>query len=98
MNEIKKLPGVVALITYPDGTVLASVADFDGSRYGGFSLEEAQSMRAAREVKWKAVRLLCHHDVPDSLNDYEVEKIADSLVRAKGYRITVVPVNQPNGG
>lgn len=87
-------PGVVAVFMFPDGAELASVADFERSGYGGYTLLEAQTLRAKQAVKWKAVRALCHNDVPDSLDSYEVERIAESLIRKKGYRMTVFLVNQ----
>lgn len=95
MAETSPTPvGVVAVITFPDGTVLASASDFETSSPGGFTLNDAQTMRAKQSVKWAAVRALCHPDVPDALSSYEVEKIAEGLIRKKSYRLSVIPVGQ----
>lgn len=89
--------GVIAIITFPDGHALANAADFDRSGYGGFTLLEAQTIRVKSAVKREAVRRLCHSDVPACLDSYEVERLVDSLISKKGYRLTIIPVNQPDG-
>lgn len=47
-NDKKQPNGVVVIITDGAGREIANAADFDTSGYGGFTLTEAQSMRAER--------------------------------------------------
>jgi hypothetical protein len=57
-EKIKEPSGIIAIMTQPDGNVIASAVDFDLSGYGGFELWEAQRIRAERSVKAKAIRAL----------------------------------------
>lgn len=79
--------GVVAIMTAPDGRVIATVADCDLSGLGGFKLWEAQRYRAKNAVQWQAVQAYCSPVMFDALSAYQCHQIADALC-AKGHRIT----------
>jgi hypothetical protein len=83
---------MAAILTRSDGRVIASVIDCDLNRPGGFTVEEAQTQRARLKLANETVRTLCSDDVAAVLQGYGAEKLMDSLVHQKGYRVTVLPV------
>ena len=93
MSDKAKAPsGVVAILTAPDGFVIASAVDCDEQTPGGFTVEASQTRRARDSLASAAVRRLCTGDVADVLSSYDVDKLLQSLVREKGYRITTLPI------
>lgn len=86
--------GVIAIMTAPDGHVIATAADFNRSGYGGYKLWEAQRMRAQDQVKWATVRAYCSAVIVEAVDSYLSTQIADALCR-KGHRITVRSVGYP---
>jgi hypothetical protein len=79
--------GVIAIMTSPDGDVVATATDFHRSGYGGFKLWESQKMRAKDQVKWATVRAYCSITVSNALSSYLMTQIADELCQ-KGHKIT----------
>lgn len=71
--------GIIAIMTSPDGHVIATCADFNRDGYGGFELWEAQILRASDQVKWAAIRAYCSYVVVKSLSSYITTQIADAL-------------------
>jgi len=79
--------GVLAIMTSPDGRVIATAADFERQAPGGYKLWEAQYHRAREQVKWATVRAYCSNVVVEAIGSYLSTQIADELCR-KGHRIT----------
>lgn len=86
--------GVIAIMTSPDGHVIATAADFNRSGMGGCKLWEAQKWRARDAVKWSAVRAYSSPAMTDALDSYLLTQIADAMCR-KGHRITIRSVGYP---
>lgn len=79
--------GIIAIMTAPDGDVIATATDFNRSGMGGCKLWEAQMWRARDAVKWKVVRAYCSTALADALSNYLCSSIADALCQ-KGHKIT----------
>lgn len=87
--------GVIAIITSPDGYVMATHADFDHSGFGGFKTWEAQRHRAVKFAKWALVKAYASPAMTDALEGYDLEQIAGKLLR-KGHRLTLRAVGWPD--
>lgn len=97
MSDGREPQGVIAIMTQPDGHVIATAADFDRSGYGGFKLWQAQQIRARDAVKGKAVRAYCSDILFNSLERYTIEKIAEDLLSRKGgHKITIRAIGYPS--
>lgn len=97
MTDEKKKPdprGVIAIMTTPDGSVIATHADFNLSAPGGYQLWEGQKWRAREQVKWATVRAYCSDVVVSAISSYTSTKIADELCQ-KGHRITYRAIGYP---
>lgn len=86
--------GIIAIMTSPDGDVIATATDFNRSGMGGCKLWEVQMWRAKDQVKWATVRAYCSKVVADALSSYLLGQIAEELVK-KGHKITVRAVGYP---
>lgn len=98
MTDEKKKPdprGVIAIMTAPDGSVIATHADFDRSAPGGCELWEGQKWRARQQVKWGAVRAYCSPVIMDALGGYMLEQVADALCQ-RGHKITYRAIGYPD--
>lgn len=80
--------GVIAIVTSPDGHVIATVADFARDGYGGCKLWEAQRMRATKFVWWEVVKAYSSPVLSDDLGDYLLDQIGEAL-RRKGHKLTL---------
>jgi hypothetical protein len=87
MSEEIEPHGIIAIMTDPDGDVIATSADFDRSGIGGCKLWEAQLLRTRDSVRWKAIRAYCTPHIADAISNYLAVQIADSLCK-KGHKIT----------
>ena len=85
--------GILAIITWPDGSVLASYADFERQGFGGFKLAEAQEHRARKFAKWAAFKALCHPDVVKSMDSYDIERAVDSMIQKSGFKLSCVEIS-----
>lgn len=97
MSDEKKqvIPrGVIAIMTTPDGEVIATAADFDRSAPGGCKLHEGQMWRARQQVKWATVRAYCSPAITKALGGYMLEQIADALCR-DGHKIRYRAIGYP---
>lgn len=97
MSDEKKqvIPrGVIAIMTSPDGDVIATHADFDRSAPGGCKLYEGQMWRARQQVKWAAVRAYCSPVITKALGGYMLEQIADALCK-DGHKIRYRAIGYP---
>ena len=79
--------GVIAIVTAPDGSVVATATDFNRSGYGGCELYEAQGLRAEREAKRNAVKAYCSPAVTDALSTHLIEQVFDALRQKGGHRL-----------
>jgi hypothetical protein len=85
--------GVLAIITWPDGKVLATKADFDTQGFGGCSREESQEYRATKYAKWEAFKALCNPAVTNSMDSYDIEKAVDAMIRKGGFKLMCVKIS-----
>lgn len=90
----KEPQGIIAIMTAPDGDVIATATDFNRSGMGGCKLWEAQKWRARDQVKWATVRAYCSDVVASGISSYTSTKIADELCQ-KGHKITYRSVGYP---
>lgn len=97
MSEEKKIEpqGVIAIMTAPDGYVIATVADFERQGYGGFKLWEAQKHRAGDAVKRKGVRAYCSDHLVNALETYTVDRMAEDLIQRGKYRVSYQAIGYP---
>jgi hypothetical protein len=79
--------GVVMLVISKSGTVLASVSDFDTSGYGGFTLEEAQTIRANRALAYEYLRAVAHPHLAEAVRPMDAERILKDVCDKHGYKI-----------
>lgn len=84
--------GVVALFLDKEGRVLASVTDFSTGGYGGFSLQEAQKLRAKRSLAHEAMRALSSPLICEAIETYDAEKIMGAMCSRCGCRVETVAV------
>lgn len=94
MTEKPNPQGIIAIMTSPDGDVIATATDFNRSGMGGCKLWEAQMWRAKDRVKWETVRAYCGTVIADALSSYLKEQICDKLLR-KGHKLTLRAVGYP---
>lgn len=73
-----KRKGVVAVFVSDHGATAVS-ADFDNSGYGGFSLKEAQEMRAKKSMVMAVVDMYCSPDFARAIDSYAAQEIVRKL-------------------
>jgi hypothetical protein len=88
------ISGVVMIFVSPEGRVLAHAADFGQERLGGYTVEEAQSMRCRRELEVAAFRALASQILVDGTDDHIRERVLAKL-EPKGYRRHSIVVEVP---
>ena len=88
--------GVIALITAPDGTVVASGDDFDRSGCGGFELHEAQKIRARDKARGAFFRNTCSIKVAQAINSYHSDSILREICGREGYKEQFILVGHPD--
>lgn len=86
--------GVVALFIGKDGRVLANTSDFNTSRYGGFSLRQAQEMRVKRSLAHEVLDKLSSPLICEAIDTYDAEKIMNSMCSRCGCHVEIVAVGQ----
>lgn len=82
--------GIVAVLI-SDGRVIASASVFETSVPGGFTLLEAQQMRARRALAMEVMRALASPLLADSIDLYTAESILSAMCN-KGCRMSLVPI------
>ena len=94
MSETKKaaIKGVTVLVHWPDGDVLATASDFERAECGGFSLCDAQRMRAKNKAIREAIRKLCNENIVECMETYDCGELFNNMVRKKGFSMTVIPI------
>lgn len=85
-------PGVVALFIGKDGRVLANASDFNSGGYGGFSLQQAQEMRAKRALSREVLSALSSPLVCEAIEAYDAEKIMNAMCSRCGCRVEIIAV------
>lgn len=91
-SEIQEHPapkGVIAIMTSPDGRVVASESDFDPSSAAGFQNWQRQRSRARAKANRATVDAYCSPVITEVLDQHDIDGICDDLCRKKGYRLTL---------
>ena len=88
--------GVVAVLTSQEHGVVVSVSDFDESGYGGFTLREAQEIRARRNLAYAMVRAYCSNVILDVMEPYDCEQMLRKLEHKGSHKVTLIPVGHPD--
>ena len=70
--------GVVAIFI-KDGRVIAHGADFNLTKYGGYTLKDSQQRRADAFLAREVVCAYCSHIVSNSLDSYDCEQLVSKL-------------------
>ncbi len=84
--------GVVAILTGPDGHVWATATDFHTDGYGGFSLQEAQELRAKTQLAFEFIRSTCSDVVVKAMGPLDCKGIVDNLTHKHGFKRTIIPI------
>lgn len=88
------MKGVVGIVNYADdGKNLISVADFDQSSYGGYSVEEAQKLRVKRDLAFAVARALCSPLFVDAMSSHQCEDIFNNMIKKGVLTRTIIPIN-----
>lgn len=84
--------GVIAIFTDEEGRVIATSADFNADRPGGFKMIEAQRSRATRGLAWKVVEAYASPNLTRAISEYEREQIVRTLQNQHKCKVTISPV------
>jgi hypothetical protein len=90
---MEKPSGVVAILTAPNGVVMASVIDCEPEKSGHATIAEGQEYRARHALSDAMLRAMCNHDIAEVMSGYQSLEIMRSLVRTKGYRVTTIDLS-----
>jgi hypothetical protein len=85
----EQIPTGVSAIFVVDSRVIAHVCDFNRSTPGGFTMQEAQTHRAKARLGAAVVRELASSLLYSGLDDYQCERIMNSI---KGGKVHVLPI------
>lgn len=88
MPDLREPQGVIAIMTAPDGDVIATATDFNRSGMGGCTLWEAQKWRTRDAVQWQAVRAYCSDVVFQALDSFTVDRISRCLLDKGKHQIS----------
>lgn len=84
--------GVVALLVGKDGRVIANATDFNAGGYGGFSLQESQTIRAKSNLANSMIRELSSPLICSAIETHDAEKIMNAMCSRCGCRVEIVVV------
>jgi len=84
--------GVVAICTNETGRAIATTSDFDLQGYGGFTLAEAQTIRAKQTLAFEVLNQYCHPIIPKAMSSYNREGLLRELCNNHGYSVSCVRV------
>lgn len=87
--------GVIAILTAPDGYVLAAEADFDLSTPGGTRPWTGQQYRAERAMRRTAIERCCAGAIAQAIDAYLQEQIVRNLCE-RGHRVTYRAIGWPD--
>lgn len=91
MSEVRKIQGVCGVVTAPDGAVVATHSDFERQGYGGFTLQEAQTIRVKDGLKRSFLRAFLYTNLVAKSGGYFVDQFWENG-REHGYRMETFPV------
>jgi hypothetical protein len=80
-------PGVVAILTRPDGNPPVVAAHFDRSGPGGFTLMEAQQHYVREAVARKLLDEFVGWPIRKAISQYDATQIMDELIRTHGWKL-----------
>jgi hypothetical protein len=89
MTADTKLCGVVAVLISPDGHVVGRGSNFDPGYPSGFTLREAQQMRAESEMRRDFIVGACNGYVSSAMQDYDIQQL---VRRLKGFRTEIIEI------
>lgn len=84
--------GVVLVFIDEEGREIASVSDFNRTGYGGWSLRDAQNLRARRALAMKVCNAYSSSQLVRAIDAYDAERIIDRLVKDHACKIATVVV------
>jgi hypothetical protein len=90
MTDASEPDGIVLVFIDDAGRPIATSTDFDRTYPAGFSLAEAQEMRAKRVLAYNVVAAYCSPQLVRALDNYTADKLMAELIRSHGCRIAVV--------
>ena len=96
--ERKDPPGLIQMLIAPDGRVVAHVADFQRSRYGGFSLLESQRVRCRDRLAGAVREAFASPQLTQAIDSYDARGIVDNLVNRHGYRTQEIVIGHETKG
>ena len=84
--------GVTVLVTDSHGRQIGVGSDFERQGPGGFTLKEAQEMRAKNAAWWDAFARTCRSEVANVINQggYSMESLRHKLKDQHGWREHVI--------
>ena len=86
-----KHQGVCGVVTAPDGHVVATYCDFARQGYGGFSLQEAQTIRVRDGLKRTFFRTFLFEKLTSKSSSYFCDQFWENG-QAHGYRMETFPI------
>ncbi len=87
MPDAQTPQGVVAILTAPDGHVVAVAHDFEPSHGSDFDRKERQEFRARSLLEIEVVRAFCSPPVARAIEPHHRQSILRDLTRKQGYRV-----------
>ncbi len=85
--------GIVVLITDSVGREMAHAGDFDRAGYGGFTLADAQTMRAKAAALRDLMHRLANEDLANAIiSSHTIERVYEEMARKAGFRMHIVNV------
>ncbi|MGB3415735.1 MAG: hypothetical protein WBA36_03605 [Mesorhizobium sp.] len=86
-----KHQGVCGIITSPTGKVVATYSDFERQGYGGFSLQDAQTIRVKEGLKRDFLRKFLFDGLVSKSSGYFCEQFWENA-RDHGYLMETIPI------
>ena len=86
-----KYQGVCGVVTAPDGHVVATHSDFERQGYGGFTLQEAQTIRVRDGLKRAFLRAYLFDGLIKKTSVYFCEQFWKNA-SDHGYRMETFPI------
>ncbi len=84
----EKIPPGVSAIFIADGRVIAHASDFNQSRPGGFTVQEAQEHRVRTRLAHAVIRELSSPLLANSIDSY----LAEQILRAIPGKVHILPI------
>lgn len=84
--------GVVMIFTNETGRAIANAADFATDGYGGFTLLEAQRLRARGALAGAVAEAYASPDFTRALSSHQLRDVLSRLENAHGCKITEVVI------